>query len=325
MLRITTHLETLLRIHDCVIIPQVGGFVLQSAPAAYIEDERLFIPMHKEAVFNAQLKHNDGLLCESYMQAYGLNYEQARRQVDEDVKELLAQLQKGLRITLGSVGTLQLDEEGKLLFAAGRNIQSSPESYGLAPFRLPLWRELAIEVSPANHNGLHRPALRRFLQGTTAVAAAMALFLLISTPVKNTDPSTYTASFLPTALDVPEPKAAQPAPVATQKKAENTYRYTAKSNSQKEKTRRTNIRKHDREPQKRYYIVIGSFANRTQARNFISYNVNFRKMGSANILEQGGKIRVYASVTVNKAQADAYLAQVRRSTQFYDAWLLAAK
>ena len=33
MLRIVTHIERLLLVHDCVIVPKFGGFVLQAVPA----------------------------------------------------------------------------------------------------------------------------------------------------------------------------------------------------------------------------------------------------------------------------------------------------
>ena len=47
MLRIITHIERLLLTHDCVILPKFGGFVLQTLPATYQEEEHLFRPMRK--------------------------------------------------------------------------------------------------------------------------------------------------------------------------------------------------------------------------------------------------------------------------------------
>ena len=65
MLRIITHIERLLLTHDCVILPKFGGFVLQTLPATYQEEEHLFRPMRKEVMFNVTLQHTDGLLSES--------------------------------------------------------------------------------------------------------------------------------------------------------------------------------------------------------------------------------------------------------------------
>ena len=65
MLRIITHIERLLLTHACVILPKFGGFVLQTLPATYQEEEHLFRPMRKEVMFNVTLQHTDGLLSES--------------------------------------------------------------------------------------------------------------------------------------------------------------------------------------------------------------------------------------------------------------------
>ena len=56
MLRIITHIERLLLTHDCVILPKFGGFVLQTLPATYQEEEHLFRPMRKEVMFNVTLQ-----------------------------------------------------------------------------------------------------------------------------------------------------------------------------------------------------------------------------------------------------------------------------
>ena len=70
MSRIISHIEKLLLKHDCVIVPHIGGFVLQHIPAHYEKDEQIFYPEQKEIVFNRELQHNDGLLSESYIQFY---------------------------------------------------------------------------------------------------------------------------------------------------------------------------------------------------------------------------------------------------------------
>ena len=74
MLRLITHIERLLLAQDCVLVPGLGGFVLQVVNAAYNAEEEVFVPMQKEVVFNTTLQHNDGLLSESYMQTYGVDY-----------------------------------------------------------------------------------------------------------------------------------------------------------------------------------------------------------------------------------------------------------
>ena len=114
MLRIITHIERLLLTHDCVILPKFGGFVLQTLPATYQEEEHLFRPMRKEVMFNVTLQHTDGLLSESYMQTYGVDYRKAQLMLEEDIEALNVSLEQDKRITLGRIGTFSIGEEAIL-------------------------------------------------------------------------------------------------------------------------------------------------------------------------------------------------------------------
>ena len=119
MLRIITHIERLLLTHDCVILPKFGGFVLQTLPATYQEEEHLFRPMRKEVMFNVTLQHTDGLLSESYMQTYGVDYRKAQLMLEEDIEALNVSLEQDKRITLGRIGTFSIGEEGQTIFTPG--------------------------------------------------------------------------------------------------------------------------------------------------------------------------------------------------------------
>lgn len=116
MLRIITHIERLLLVHDCVIVPKFGGFVLQTVSAVCNGEEHLFSPQRKEIVFNITLQHNDGLLSESYMQMYGVNYRKAQLMLEEDVDDMKAALQEEKRLSFGLLGSFSLGQEGQMIF-----------------------------------------------------------------------------------------------------------------------------------------------------------------------------------------------------------------
>ena len=104
MLRLITHIERLLLAQDCVLVPGLGGFVLQVVNAAYNAEEEVFVPMQKEVVFNTTLQHNDGLLSESYMQTYGVDYREAQRMLEGDIEALKARLYADGEVSLGFLG-----------------------------------------------------------------------------------------------------------------------------------------------------------------------------------------------------------------------------
>ena len=130
MLRIVTHIERLLLVHDCVIVPKFGGFVLQAVPAMQHKEEHTFRPLRKEIGFNMTLQHNDGLLPESYMQMHEVSYRQAQLMLEEDVEDIKNILQQYGKLSLGVLGSFSIGEEGQMIFHPGETDLFSVGSYG---------------------------------------------------------------------------------------------------------------------------------------------------------------------------------------------------
>ena len=203
MLRIVTHIERLLLIHDCIIIPQFGGFVLQYAAAARDTDTALFQPFRKVISFNATLQHTDGLLNESYRELYDLNYQQAQTMLEQDVAELQHKLVQFKKVSLGKLGSFTLNEEAQPVFESGTFHEFCLAAYGLPAFHMKPLAALTDLNEPLHDQNskqtdiYYLPIRRRWLKLSGAVAAAAALFFLISTPVKEVNHSVYKASFIP--------------------------------------------------------------------------------------------------------------------------------
>ena len=94
MIELSRHIESLMLKHDCVIVPGLGGFVTQYVPARRVDDEQLFLPPCRSVGFNPQLNLNDGLLVQSYMQAYDTNYPETIKLIDDAVAQLKKELQE---------------------------------------------------------------------------------------------------------------------------------------------------------------------------------------------------------------------------------------
>ena len=118
MLRIVTHIERLLLVHDCVIVPKFGGFVLQAVPAMQHKEEHTFRPLRKEIGFNMTLQHNDGLLPESYMQMHEVSYRQAQLMLEEDVEDIKNILQQYGKLSLGVLGSFSIGVQCRLVWLA---------------------------------------------------------------------------------------------------------------------------------------------------------------------------------------------------------------
>ena len=59
---IDTYISELLFLHDCVIIPEFGGFVGNNKSAVLNKNTNTIYPPSKKILFNKNLRTNDGLL-----------------------------------------------------------------------------------------------------------------------------------------------------------------------------------------------------------------------------------------------------------------------
>ena len=116
VIELERHIEILLLSNDCVIVPDFGGFMAHHVDAHYDEDEGLFLPPQRTLGFNPQLKINDSLLAQSYVEAYDISYPEAVLRIEDEVNELKMHLQTKGFYELSSIGTLEFNENGNYVF-----------------------------------------------------------------------------------------------------------------------------------------------------------------------------------------------------------------
>lgn len=329
MQRIIAHIEHLLLTHDCVIVPQLGGFVLQSVPASYSAEEHIFRPMRKDLLFNSTLKHQDGLLVESYMKKYAVAYPKAIEMVNQDVDVLLQRLHETGQVDLGAVGTLQIGSEGQLIFAAAEENPLSIGAYGLPAFYLTplslLKREqddlfIPAKADQANKkDAIYIRINKSIFRTTAAVAAVIAFVLLISTPIKDVNPATYTASFIPSEVTISKP-AENLNPVLVEETVSATSVSTVPEPPLPEPAPVPAVQKTG----KTYYIVIGSFPNEALSKKFIS-QIDMAQFPDVGYVAKGNKVRVYSTKFDNREEAESYLSVLRQTDKHKDAWLFISR
>ncbi len=127
-------IKDLLYQHDCVIIPEFGGFVANYKSADVDYDRNIFSPPSKEIGFNKQLAHNDGLLISAVSMSTGLAYPDARNNVREFVKDLQKKLSKGKKVVFDDLGTFYLGKDKLLQFEPDRSTNFLIASFGLSSF-----------------------------------------------------------------------------------------------------------------------------------------------------------------------------------------------
>lgn len=136
MRNLAQHIELLLRDNDCVILPGFGGFIAHDVPAYYVKEEGLYYPPSRSISFNAAITMNDGLLVQSYMKSYQVDYARATYMVDVAIERLTDTLyEKGCAI-LPHIGTLTQDIHQSLRFTPDVVGIESPALFGLGAFHI---------------------------------------------------------------------------------------------------------------------------------------------------------------------------------------------
>ena len=198
MIELSKHIEILLLENDCVIVPGLGGFITHYQPAHYEEADSVFMPPSRIVGFNSQLTMNDGLLVQSYMQVYHLDYPDALKKIAEEVEKLTETLHKEGVAEMAGIGVLHYTIYGTYEFLPEEKGVLSPTLYALDGFSIaPLSLETVEEpvliqktlqedvvVIKKERKEFHLNT--QWLGNAVAVAVAAILFFVLSVPVENT-------------------------------------------------------------------------------------------------------------------------------------------
>ena len=136
VIELERHIEILLLSNDCVIVPDLGGFMAHHIEARYDEEDRMFLPPLRTLGFNPQLKLNDSLLAQSYVEAYDISYPEAVRRIEAEVAELKQHLENEGFYEMNDIGLLKVNNEGKIEFSPCEAGILTPELYGLSSFEM---------------------------------------------------------------------------------------------------------------------------------------------------------------------------------------------
>ena len=346
MIELNRHIEILLLANECVIVPDFGGFITHPVSAHYDADDRSFLPPLRTLGFNPQLRINDSVLVQSYVEAYDISYPEAIRRVAEEVEELKQVLSREGSYTLTDLGTLTVNSEGKYEFTPCEAGLLTPELYGLGAYTFKqlkdaktveeplkaipsMTREIRFTV-PEVPEDTHNPSLLDFADNTDehdadtihirvswirnaiAVAAAIVAFFFMSTPVVNSDLSTRTMSHIQNNILyrlMPKDTNTIPAePIATPVANKD------KADSLAEEVL------DEEDATTRYYIVVASQVKLSNAENYVE-KLHKRGYDNAKVFIHNNVVRVTCGEFDTESEAYRHLNRLNSKEEFYDAWV----
>lgn len=309
MKELVRHLERLLLNHDCVAIPQIGGFVTSNKPARYVEEENLYLPPFRSVGFNERLKTDDKLLVQSYEETYKCSQAEAKRMIGEEITNLQKELWDTGSYDLGSIGVLSLDDSGNIQFSPCLAGTVCPSYYGLdALWMQPLQEEAvsttdtisssnkttrAIDMQENEEITIHLK--KTWLYNTAAVVAIALITFFISPEAKNTDQNHNVTTQFTRLLWLPENQNVStlhitpiiPQPIKTQKAKQSKPEII-----QKEAKEPTMAQPQIyTEVEKGYCVVAASALGENNARKYVE-RLHQEGYTDAQIYKNGDMIRV---------------------------------
>ena len=368
VIEISRHIEILLLSNDCVIVPDLGGFMAHHVSARYDEDENLFLPPLRTLGFNPQLKLNDSLLVQSYVEAYDISYPEALRRIEDEVNEIKQHINNEGYYDLPSIGTLSMNSDGIYIFSPCEAGILSPELYALPTFE---FRRLAnvnnvqakkVNIAPAVKKQSHEPiqvskegtetpgnpektespvfiqeeedaesndALiikLSWIRNAVAVAAAVLMFILMTTPIVNSEPNLAYTNLGTSAIFDTTKKIIAPKPSEVKKTELTAVRDSIKSAivAKSESVVKTEVKPEVKEETKvtSYCLVFASCISKKNADAFVE------KLHKAGFAEAEVYVRNNVTrVVYGKFQSmnDAYnrLNKIKKGNKgFEEAWVL---
>ncbi len=349
-MEIQRHIEILLLDNECVVVPDFGGFMTHEVPAHYDEEDHLFLPPLRTLGFNPQLRMNDSVLAQSYVEAYDISYPEALRRIEQEVKSIKKVLSDEGSYLLESIGTLSVNQEGNYEFSPCEAGILSPNYFGLDSFafnQLKDQKEEKVHVIPVKNTESHEhPALLDFtdnpddtedkaitikmswIRNSVAVAAAIVAFVLMATPIANSELATRTMSHLQQNIFyrlMPKDTNTIPAqPIINQEPAKVKAPVVMKKEvADQEKT----VEKEEvpmMKPQDSYCIVLASQVKKSNAEYYVE-QLHKKGLDDARVYIHGRTVRVVCGNYKTEGEAYRHLNKINSKPEFEEAWVYKMK
>lgn len=317
MIALTEHIEYLLTQHECVIVPDLGAFIVRYIPARWDNSHSTLLPPSKCVAFNPSVTDNDGLLVNSVRRRHALTYEKAVSAIADEVATMRHQLDTDGEISLGRLGSLTTGSESTLEFEPRTGDSLVDSRYEALPqvksstiiSRAKADDEADDEVDAAPYR--RASVTRRLIRIAASVILLIGIGFVASTPILLDDRGVNKASVAaPTTIKLSEPAIKEAADMTLSIALPDASVSTSVADTVgRNRYRNLQARKaaamqpSDRgavalrsEVADRYCLVVASLTSMDEAEKYMQAHRGL------NLLVQDGKYRVYAA-TANSSTA----------------------
>ena len=258
------YISELLFIHDCVIVPDFGGFVANKRSAQLNKEVGSLTPPSKQVLFNTNLKTNDGLLIAHIADQEAITQKIAQKNVQVFANESNKKLSTSKVLRIPKIGLFAVGKEGNILFLQDSAINYSLEYIGMKPTKnksIIREKEKPAEIITQKIKSVNINS--RFFMRVAAIILPLFMLSYLSITQQDRINNVYTqmATFNPfnTSVIVDKNIVSN-----TEKTLRNSLEAVTNKNNVIEKNTATII------SQKKYYIIAGSFREQKNAKRMLA-------------------------------------------------------
>ncbi len=316
---IAQHIEYLLTVHDCVVVPGLGSFMTDDESACYDCASGVYRPPVRNIGFNPEVRHNDAMLISSISRADGVTPERARKILETEVSSLNHELSISGEASLGSLGLLtkspSSEYPGFEPFDDSLPMRrfSGLDQIAVTPLNTMTTEEVSAVPAPPAGRQLTIPMPLKIVASIAMVLVVLGILYSTTSLVKN--PMLNYASldtglrFENVRMDV---DSSDPDLESVSREIVLTIAMPPQEASQ-----------HTSHPKAQeanggdahYFLIVASYPTKSGAENHIRYSGD----ASLKIIEQSGNFRVYAASASTMEKAYSLVGSI--AERYPDVWV----
>ena len=287
------HIEKLLAQHDYVVVPGLGGFVVQVQSAELLTDS--ITPPLSTIGFNPLMHHADGLLAIEIARSEKISYRKAMEYIESEVESLKSNLHTSGTISFGNLGTFYQHEPGNLFFSPEVTVGFLPQNFELTRLYYSQQNKQLKDEKPRII--LTLPSTRIFKYASVACLIAGLFFIS------------------PRLSDMRQPDSANIATSAF-------YNFTQKTiTAQKMEEKASETKVIVTDEQANYHVIVASLPTQKSADDFCK-ELTTNDFPLAHVLPPSKTYRVAIRSFSDRDEAIQFMENLRKSdSRFETAWV----
>lgn len=320
MASIGKHISDLLCVHDCVIVPGLGGFVANHKPAVIVTERNQLQPPAKEIGFNRSLSHNDGLLAKHLCQREQISWDESIDRINAFVSDVLTKINQGESVRFQGIGTFRKDAVGNLQFSPREKNNLLPSAFGLYEFH---YEPLPYTPSAKKHEEPVRQLFRsRSPRYWAAVAAMFAgLFLFTSELKMPRHQQIESGKLMPTTTQT-ETSDQTPASGDLNIEADEIENARKEETPVEKNEEETVTSPAPEQPDKSFHLIAASFRHEKPAKSVLDQLHNDGYTNARILESDNGRYRISLKAFPGREEAVQQLFALRKQNRFENIWLL---